>query len=360
MPVSAHLAFHEADVEDEQRSLDVLVRAVMRLTHAALGPMLAPVAATSSTSRAWLAPAARHLCRVEGLGDELQLLGGRALRSARRSGDGVGPGFVHTEFHQRMDADMSDVGNWMWLDADDLVRIALKDLRAGKSVSIPSVRYKVLTAWPVPHRAGSSSGSPVAVARLEGARMSTPRSLALPDGIVASVISTPRGGFATLRCSPGSAPVRGSALLVPGFTGSKEDFGSILACSPRPVGMSSASTNAASTKPGQTRATTSHCAVWPPMHWHSAAPRSARIRALARALLRRSRRCHRRNRASRPMGEPDRDVLRTDRFWLQSTGPGDVRPVGRKRRPRGDLRGQPRAQPLAGDRRRRLPRSRHF
>lgn len=44
--------FEDHDVEQEQASLDVHVRAVMRLTHAALGPMLARGHAISSTSRA--------------------------------------------------------------------------------------------------------------------------------------------------------------------------------------------------------------------------------------------------------------------------------------------------------------------
>jgi short-subunit dehydrogenase len=54
------------------------------------------------------------------------------------------PGFVHTEFHQRMGMDKGSVPRWMWLDAKDVVRAALKDLSAGKAVSIPSLRYKVL------------------------------------------------------------------------------------------------------------------------------------------------------------------------------------------------------------------------
>lgn len=54
------------------------------------------------------------------------------------------PGFVHTEFHQRMGMDKRSVPRWMWLNAEDVVRAALKDLSAGKAVSIPSLRYKVL------------------------------------------------------------------------------------------------------------------------------------------------------------------------------------------------------------------------
>ncbi|MEV7771606.1 alpha/beta fold hydrolase [Kitasatospora sp. NPDC086791] len=53
--------------------------------------------------------------------------------------------------------------------------------------------------------------------------MSTPPFLRLPGCARAERVVTGRGEFAALRAEPAGA-VRGSALLVPGFTGSKEDF----------------------------------------------------------------------------------------------------------------------------------------
>ncbi|WP_104180968.1 SDR family oxidoreductase [Arthrobacter sp. B0490] len=58
----------------------------------------------------------------------------------------VCPGFVHTDFHQRMGADKGSVPALLWLDAGLVVREALRDTAAGKAVSVPSVRYKALTA----------------------------------------------------------------------------------------------------------------------------------------------------------------------------------------------------------------------
>jgi short-subunit dehydrogenase len=55
------------------------------------------------------------------------------------------PGFTKTEFHGRMDVGRDSAPSWMWLDADDLVREALDDFASGKSVSVPSVRYKLVT-----------------------------------------------------------------------------------------------------------------------------------------------------------------------------------------------------------------------
>jgi uncharacterized protein len=40
---------------------------------------------------------------------------------------------------------MSKVPRWMWLDAESLVAQAMRDLAAGKAISIPSKRYAVLT-----------------------------------------------------------------------------------------------------------------------------------------------------------------------------------------------------------------------
>ncbi|MCX4746898.1 alpha/beta hydrolase [Kitasatospora sp. NBC_01287] len=57
--------------------------------------------------------------------------------------------------------------------------------------------------------------------------MSTMPFLALPACATAERLATARGEFAALRAEP-TGPVRGTALLVPGFTGSKEDFIALL------------------------------------------------------------------------------------------------------------------------------------
>ncbi|GIH69312.1 alpha/beta fold hydrolase [Sphaerimonospora thailandensis] len=59
--------------------------------------------------------------------------------------------------------------------------------------------------------------------------MSTPRFLALPPGVSTRQIETPAGTFAALEARPVSGVAeRWPALLVPGFTGSKEDFIAVL------------------------------------------------------------------------------------------------------------------------------------
>ena len=55
--------------------------------------------------------------------------------------------------------------------------------------------------------------------------MSTPTSLDLPGGVRRTTVHTSRGEFAALEAAPASGVCeRDPALLVPGYTGSKEDF----------------------------------------------------------------------------------------------------------------------------------------
>ncbi|NUR85967.1 MAG: alpha/beta hydrolase [Nonomuraea sp.] len=59
--------------------------------------------------------------------------------------------------------------------------------------------------------------------------MSTPRFLNLPPGVTPTRLETPQGAFAALEALPVSGVVeRWPAILVPGLTGSKEDFIAVL------------------------------------------------------------------------------------------------------------------------------------
>ncbi len=139
--------FLDNDLAREQDQLDVLVTAVMRLTHAALGAMLAE--------------GRGQIVNVSSMAGFLQ----RGSYSAAKSyvtklsqwahheyaGQGVHvmavcPGFVRTEFHQRLGSDTDSAPRLLWLDPDRVVAEALVDLDAGKALSIPSKRYKAIAA----------------------------------------------------------------------------------------------------------------------------------------------------------------------------------------------------------------------
>lgn len=74
--------------------------------------------------------------------------------------------------------------------------------------------------------------------------MSTPTSLELPEGTRRAIVKTERGEFAVLDALPAAGPCElGTVLLVPGYTGSKEDFipilGQLAAAGRRVVAMDS-------------------------------------------------------------------------------------------------------------------------
>jgi len=138
--------FLDNDVELEQAMLEVLVTAVLRLSHAALGAMaergsggiinVSSVAAflprgTYSAAKAWVnsfSEWAAHEYRDRGV-----------------TVTSLCPGFTKTEFHERMGVSRGSAPDFMWLDADDLVATALRDHEKGKVFSIPSAQYKAIS-----------------------------------------------------------------------------------------------------------------------------------------------------------------------------------------------------------------------
>jgi len=139
--------FLDNDLAQEQAQLDVLVTAVMRLTHAALGSMLAEgrgqIVNVSSMAgflqRGSYSAAKSYVTKLsqwahhEYAGQGVQVMA-------------VCPGFVRTEFHQRLGSDTDSAPRLLWLDPDRLVAEALVDLDDGKALSIPSKRYKAIAA----------------------------------------------------------------------------------------------------------------------------------------------------------------------------------------------------------------------
>ncbi|WBB63689.1 SDR family oxidoreductase [Streptomyces sp. WMMC500] len=137
--------FLQVTLDDELTMLKVHCEAVLRLTRAAAEAMrersrgavvnVASVAAfvprgTYGASKSWVVQFTEGVARdLAGKGVRLMVLC---------------PGFVRTEFHERAGMGTDNIPGWMWLDADRVVAEGLRDLRRGRTVSIPDPRYKAL------------------------------------------------------------------------------------------------------------------------------------------------------------------------------------------------------------------------
>ena len=135
--------FSGTDLSDQERMLDVLCRTVLVTCHAAIPGMqrrgrggiinVSSVAAfgamgTYSAAKAWVN------VFTESLAAELKGTGVHAMA--------VCPGLTRTEFHDRAQMDMDWLPDVGWLSAEEVADEALADLRRGKVISIPSVRYR--------------------------------------------------------------------------------------------------------------------------------------------------------------------------------------------------------------------------
>ena len=140
-----HSSLLDKDVSAHDTAFDVMCRAVLVLSGAAARGMLprksGKIINVSSTAgfitmgsysaiKAWVTSFS------EGLSVELR-------------GTGIGvtalcPGWAHTEFHTRAGIKSSSIPNFMWLDVEDIVTACLRDVKRGKVISIPSVRYRAL------------------------------------------------------------------------------------------------------------------------------------------------------------------------------------------------------------------------
>lgn len=141
------LTFETNDIEAEVAHLQLHVEVSMRLTHAALAPMLergsgrilnvASIAgflprSTYGACKQWLISFSRWANVV--------------YTPRGVTVTAVCPGFTHTNFHERMGLAPGHEGiaDWMWLDAEDVVAESLRDAARGRSVSVPSLRYKAI------------------------------------------------------------------------------------------------------------------------------------------------------------------------------------------------------------------------
>ncbi len=137
--------FLDDSLEHQEYGLDAMVRAVMATCHSAGRAMrergsgaiinVGSVAAdtgmgTYSAHKAWVRSFS------EGLAEELRGSGVTVTATM--------PGLVHTEFHDRSDMDLSATPEFIWCDADIVVAQSLDAARRGKTVVVPTLRYRTV------------------------------------------------------------------------------------------------------------------------------------------------------------------------------------------------------------------------
>ncbi|MEE6271761.1 SDR family NAD(P)-dependent oxidoreductase [Georgenia wangjunii] len=140
--------FPDGDLAREKVALDVMVRAVMVLSHAAAGAMVrrgrgAVLNVSSAAALTVMGTYAAHKAWVRTFTEAL---------AAELAGTGVTatvlcPGLVRTEFHDRARMRTDAWPDVAWLDAARVAEAGLAGVRRGAVVVTPSVRYRAVSAF---------------------------------------------------------------------------------------------------------------------------------------------------------------------------------------------------------------------
>ncbi len=144
--------FSRSDLGPQEAMHRLHVMATLRLTHAALRPMMArrKGAIINVSSLAGFAPRSGNTsyyatkawmnCFTEAIYLEL-----KSVRSPVRV-QALCPGFTYTEFHDVMGVNRNAVPKSLWMSAQGVVAASLKGLERGKLFVVPGWRYKLLWA----------------------------------------------------------------------------------------------------------------------------------------------------------------------------------------------------------------------
>jgi short-subunit dehydrogenase len=137
----------DADLSAQERGLDVMCRAVLLLGGAAARAMSQRGAGTiinvsSVAGFAALGGYSAIKAYVTAYSESLavELVGTGVTVTA------LCPGFVRTQFHPRAAIDMSAMPQAGWIDVEEVVAQCLRDVARGRTLSIPTKRYKALAA----------------------------------------------------------------------------------------------------------------------------------------------------------------------------------------------------------------------
>lgn len=139
-------SFLDTPIAEQEQALDVMVRAVLVLSHAAAGAMVergrgAILNVSSVAALLTSGPYSAHKAWVRVFTESLAV----ELKGTGVTATALCPGLVHTEFHDRAGIDRDVFPEIAWLGAEQVVTAALADVRRGAVISTPSLRYSLVS-----------------------------------------------------------------------------------------------------------------------------------------------------------------------------------------------------------------------
>lgn len=144
--------FHEAGIEKHLAMIQVHIVATVRLTRAVLPQMLARdsgcVINVSSLAAFLTSPGASSYCATKTYLNSFSKSVQAELSGTAVQIQALCPGFTYTEFHDVPDAkmDRSILPKFMWMPAEDVVRISLAAMKRRRVICVPGLVNRGL-AW---------------------------------------------------------------------------------------------------------------------------------------------------------------------------------------------------------------------
>jgi uncharacterized protein len=146
---SSVLAFGEEPIDGQEAMIRVHIIAAMRLAHSAIPGMLqrgrGAIINVSSVAGFVIAPGSAVYCAAKAFLTNFTESLHLELSARGISVQALCPGYTRTDFHERLGFDVSGDFFEGFMTAERVVEASLRDLRRGKIVSVPGLKYRLAT-----------------------------------------------------------------------------------------------------------------------------------------------------------------------------------------------------------------------
>jgi uncharacterized protein len=144
--------FYEIPIDQEEAEIRLNVLALVELTHAALGTMVARghggVINISSVGAYQPTPLSATYCATKAFVSSFTNAIHEELRGTGVKAMVVAPGFTRTEFHERANIDNTgSAPGFLWQQADEVAESAMKAYDKGRAVCVPGALNTVAAAF---------------------------------------------------------------------------------------------------------------------------------------------------------------------------------------------------------------------